>query len=213
MRSLSCNFFAYFFGTIPKYVRSSSYWCSLTGRSYVPPAYHSSLRPLFHPVRELQTHVGDYVIYAHPSADANKAKHSTDATRIQMTTRPRATVRKTQPRKARSVNVAVSDLSHASNTFAGLPYDVKYHLLHEFHFTPSELLSLSHINRSWRECATADSLWLPWFEVYTVASLTLRLCHGVLPQRDLDCRLFLKRPKSDYARLQTCLNATLSCSD
>lgn len=94
-----------------------------------------------------------------------------------MATRPLATARKTQPRKARSTKYAGVDPLYAINSFAGLPFDIKYHFLHELHFSPSELLCLSQINRSWRECATEDALWAPWFEVLHAPWLSTRRLH------------------------------------
>lgn len=76
-------------------------------------------------------------------------------------------VHRDQPRKKPATKSTSygTGTSYPPNTFAGLPYDIKYHFLREFHYAPSELLSLSQINQSWRGCANAEALWNPWFEV------------------------------------------------
>lgn len=82
-----------------------------------------------------------------------------------MAKRSKAALRLKQSRKALSTQTASSDLLHPINSFAGLPYDIKSYVLRQFQFSPADLLSLAQLNRPWRECATDESLWAPWFEV------------------------------------------------
>lgn len=52
-----------------------------------------------------------------------------------------------------------------------LPFDVKYHIARSCQLSPFDLLSLSHVNKSWRQMAADQNLYDAWFQVGRIQGL------------------------------------------